>query len=88
MMRPCKCGCEETVSGKRVFLNKEHQLAWMLAGGAGEMNRLQPLEAKQLGGAIAGMEAQQSGRLAEAGGKGAERSRQIATEFRARLRTD
>lgn len=80
----CRCGCETVVKGRRVFVNKEHQLDWMLAGGAREMNALQPVEAKQLGGAVAGREAVTSGRLAEAGEKGAVRSREIADEFRAR----
>jgi general stress protein YciG len=81
-MGECRCGCGAQVRGKRVFANKEHQLAWMSAGGAAEMNRLQPIEAKIRGGAVAGREAADSGRLAEAGMKGAERSREIAESFR------
>jgi len=73
------------VTGRRVFVNKEHQLAWMLAGGAKLMNELQPVEAKQLGGRIVGKAAAESGRLAEAAKLGAARSREIAEEFRLRL---
>lgn len=80
----CKCGCDTPLKGRRVFVNKEHQLRWMLDGGAREMNALQPIEAKQLGGAIAGREAAESGRLAEAGEKGGARSREIAARFRSK----
>ena len=83
-MNDCRCGCGLPVKGRRVFVNKEHQLDWMVAGGARQMNELQPLEAKQLGGSVAGSEAAASGRLAEAGEKGAARSREIAAEFRKR----
>ena len=55
----------------------------MLDGGARELNRLQPLEAKQRGGSRAGREAAVSGRLAVAGAKGAKRSHEIAEQFRA-----
>jgi len=65
-----------------VFVDKEHQLAWMHAGGAAELNALQPLEAKRLGGSVAGRQAARSGRLTEAGLKGAQRSREIAAKFR------
>lgn len=81
----CKCGCGEPVKGRRVFVDKEHQLRWMLAGGAREMNALQPIEAKQAGGQTAGTYSRDSGRLAEAGLKGAQRSHEIAEEFRDRL---
>jgi hypothetical protein len=80
----CKCGCGEPVTGKRVFVNKEHQLAWMTAGGAREMNALQPIEAKAAGGRTTGREAHRSGRLADAARKGGARSREIATQFRQR----
>jgi hypothetical protein len=33
-MAICRCGCGDPVKGRRVFVNKEHQLAWMLRGGA------------------------------------------------------
>lgn len=82
-MQRCKCGCGETVTGRRVFVNKEHQLRWMMDGGAREIGALQPLEAKRDGGRTAGRDAAESGRLAEAGLKGAERARQIAVAFRA-----
>jgi hypothetical protein len=71
-----------------VFVNKEHQLDWMHSGGAAEMNRLQPLEAKELGGHIAGTKAARSGRLAEAGRLGAEKSREIALSFQRRRAGD
>jgi hypothetical protein len=66
-----------------VFVDKEHQLQWMLNGGASEMNTLQPIEAKQLGGHTAGTQAQESGRLAEASKKGGAKSREIADRIRA-----
>ena len=84
----CKCGCGTPVAGRRTFVNKEHQLAWMLAGGASEMNRLQSVEAKQRGGMIVGKQAAESGRLAAAGKLGAARSREIAEEFRRRHPAD
>lgn len=77
----CRCGCGQPVKGKRVFVNKEHHLQWMVAGGASQMNALQPLEAKQLGGHVAGTSAVENGRLAEAAKKGAARSREIAERF-------
>lgn len=80
--KACKCGCGETVKGKRVFVNKEHQLAWMHAGGASEMNALMPDDARVLGGQIAGKHAAETGRLQEAGKLGAQRSREIAEAFR------
>jgi len=72
------------VKGRRVFVNKEHQLAWMAAGGAKLMNDLQPIEAKQLGGRITGQQALESGRLAEAARKGGAKSREIAEAWRAK----
>lgn len=78
----CKCGCGETVRGRRVFVNKEHQLAWMNRGGAKEMNALMSDEARALGGRISGAVAAKSGRLREASVKGGRRSREIAQEFR------
>ena len=62
----CKCGCGQVVKGRRVFVNKEHQLAWMVAGGAREMNALLPDEARARGGHVAGTIAFNSGRLKEA----------------------
>jgi general stress protein YciG len=81
-MRECRCGCGQTVTGRRVFVDKEHQLDWMRAGGARELNALQPVEAKALGGSITGREAHRSGRLAEAAKKGGQRSREIAERHR------
>ncbi len=81
-MTLCKCGCGQQVKGKRVFVNKEHQLAWMFAGGAKEMNALQPLDAKQQGGRTTGQEAALSGRLKQAGLKGAAVSRAISERFK------
>jgi hypothetical protein len=79
----CKCGCGEPVKGRRVFVNKEHQLSWMLQGGASEMNALQPIEAKQRGGHVTGSDAAQNGRLAEAAKKGGAKSREIAEQLHA-----
>lgn len=80
----CKCGCGQHISGRRVFVNKEHQLDWMLAGGAREIGALEPPEARRRGGEVAGRQASESGRLADAGLKGAERAREIAVEYRRR----
>ena len=81
-MKLCKCGCGQEVRGKRVFVDKEHQLDWMLKGGASQLNALQPLEAKADGGRITGKQAAESGRLLEASQKGAVRAREIAEAFR------
>jgi hypothetical protein len=69
--RPCRCGCGQMVSGKRVFVNKEHQLDWMEAGGAAEM------------GALGGRVTFESGQLAGRGLKGAQRAREISERWRA-----
>jgi hypothetical protein len=82
-MAVCKCGCGSAVKRGRAFVDKEHQLAWMNAGGAREMNALQPLEAKIKGGSISGQEASASGRLRQASLQGAARSREIAERYRA-----
>jgi hypothetical protein len=88
-METCKCGCGEPMPRpNRKYVNKEHQLAHMVAGEASRMNSLQPIEGKQLGGAVAGRQAEESGRLAEAGKKGAEESRAIAERFRAARSSD
>jgi hypothetical protein len=79
----CRCGCGEPVRGKRVFVDKVHQLNWMAAGGAREIGALQPLEAKKLGGQVAGRIAAESGRLPEAARKGGARAREIAARWRA-----
>jgi len=60
----------------------EHQLEWMIAGGAREMNALQPIEAKEKGGSVAGKQAAETGRLREASLKGAARLREIAARYR------
>lgn len=78
----CRCGCGTAVKGRKVFVNKEHQLKWMRDGGASQMNALQPVEAKATGGHVAGTNAVETGRLLEAGMKGAEKSREIARRFR------
>ena len=83
-MVTCRCGCGEPVKRGRVFLNKEHQLDWMVRGGARQLNALLPLEARVKGGEIAGQHAASSGRLLEAAYKGGAISHQIAEEFRAR----
>lgn len=82
--RSCRCGCQQPVPFGRVFVDKEHQLDWMFSGGAREMNRLQPVEGKRRGGAVAGQQAVISGHLARAGQRGAARSRAIATRFKSR----
>ncbi len=84
----CRCGCETPVVGRRVFVNKEHQLAWMVAGGAREIGALQPIEAKRLGGQVAGRAGAESGSLAAAGLKGAKRAHEIAQEFRQRTHNE
>ncbi len=81
----CKCGCGQQVTGARRFIDKEHQIEWMLAGGGRELNARQSLEAKRSGGQTAGHRAAASGRLAEAGQMGALRSQEIAREVRQRL---
>lgn len=81
-----KCGCGQTVKSGRVFVNKEHQLEWMVQGGASEMNALLPHEVKVRGGLTAGHQAADSGRLLDASVKGAAKSREIAEAFRARNR--
>lgn len=83
-MRTCKCGCGESVKGRRTFVNKEHQLAWMYAGGARELNSLLPHEVRERGGHTSGTLASQSGRLREASVKGGQRSKEIAAKVRSR----
>lgn len=82
----CKCGCGQTVRRGRVFVDKEHQLTWMSAGGAREIAALQPIEDKQRGGRVAGEQAAKAGRLMEAAAKGGARSREIAEAVRAKGR--
>ena len=83
-MGVCKCECGQPTKGTRVFVNKEHQLRWMVAGGASQMNALQPVEAKQRGGHTAGTTLAATGQLAEASKKGAAAVRAITEQFRAR----
>jgi hypothetical protein len=80
----CRCGCGEPVRGRRTFVNKEHQLRWLAAGGAKELNALQPLEAKSRGGATSGRNAAGSGRLDEMRPKAVEAVREITARFRSR----
>jgi hypothetical protein len=80
----CKCGCGEPVKGRRVFVNREYHLDWMYAGGASQMNALQPIEAKIKGGATAGQQAAESGRVNAAWERSAELSREFAAEYRAK----
>lgn len=81
-MKSCKCGCGSSVPRRRTFVNKSHQLAWMAAGGARELNALLPLEVRERGGRTTGRRAAASGRLREAGVKGIARIREITNEFR------
>lgn len=74
--------------GKRVFVNKDHQLAWMYAGGAREMNALLPDSVRQRGGHTTGVMLRDSGELRRAGLKGAAKSREIAADFRRREPTN
>jgi hypothetical protein len=67
-----------------VFVNKEHQLDWMVAGGAREIGALTPPEARSRGGVRAGAQARDSGRLQEASVLGGQRSREIAERARRR----
>lgn len=87
-MGTCKCGCGEPIKGRRVFVNKEHQLRWMSAGGAAELNAMQPLEAKARGGVTSGKRSAETGTLLEASKKGAERAREIAQKFRDKKTSD
>ena len=83
-MADCKCGCGIELKGNRKFVDKEHQLAWMLAGGARELNALLPSEVRVRGGQTAGNAAKSNGVLAEASKKGADRVRELTKEFHAR----
>ncbi len=70
--------------GNKAFAGKEHQLEWMAAGGATELNALLPDEVRRRGGAAAGRAVADSGQLAEAGRKGAARAAEIAAAWRIR----
>ena len=80
--KQCKCGCGTPVSRRKTFVDKQHQLRWMSAGGASEMNALLPTEVRERGGHTSGAQAAASGRLAEAGKLGAQKSRDLAEQFR------
>ena len=78
-MQTCKCGCGETVPrANKAYVNKEHQLTDMYAGRARELQAMLPVEVKQRSGRAAGRKAVESGRLREAGLKGAARAKEIA----------
>jgi len=83
-MKLCRCGCGLSVPKRRVFVNKEHQIAWMLDGGGREMNALMPDAARELGGKVSGQLAAATGRLKDASTLGGARSREIARAFRAK----
>ena len=82
MATTCKCGCGEPVVGKRVFVDKAHQLAWMHAGGAAELAALLPDDARCRGGKTAGKKAVVSGNLREAARLGGQRVHEIAAACR------
>lgn len=85
-MVECRCGCgQEVRPPNTAYVNKEHQLEHLGPGGEGaRLNQLQPREAKQAGGRRMGTEAAKSGRLAEAGLKGAARAHELAEKYRRR----
>jgi hypothetical protein len=83
--RLCKCGCREPIPSSKRYVNKAHQLVHLKSGEAKRLNELQPVDAKRRGGATAGRRALDSGRLTQAGARGAERSRHIAQTLRSRL---
>src|SRR5688572_24353929 len=58
----CRCSCGAVVSRGRSFVDNVHQLRWMAAGGAREMNALLPHEVRQRGGHTSGTRAAESGR--------------------------
>lgn len=87
MPRACKCGCGEQIKGKRVFVNKEHQLAWMQAGGASELNAMLPDEVRVRGGKTAGRMSVESGHLDEARPLSVIKVREITEEVRKKLST-
>jgi hypothetical protein len=80
----CGCGCGQVVRVGRKFVDKEHQLEWMAAGGARELNSWLSTETRRAGGRTAGAAQAASGALAKAGLKGAQRSREIAAQWRQR----
>lgn len=80
-MPSCKCGCGTPVAGRRTFVNKQHQLAWMRSGGAQELNALLPDQVRQRGGRTSGQQAHESGRLREASAQGVARIKEIMAEM-------
>lgn len=82
----CKCGCGEPIAARRVFVNKVHQLQWMAAGGARELNAMLPDEVRVRGGQTVGRRLHASGQLKRSAEKGGARSREIAAELQ-RTRT-
>ena len=82
--KPCKCGCGQIVCGKRVFVNKEHQLVWMNDGGARSLNELLPHEVRSRAGHVSGNLSAASGRLDKIRVKAARATKRIAREFRKR----
>jgi len=80
----CKCGCGEPVKRGRTFVNREHQLDWMYAGGASQMNAMQPIEGKIRGGATSGQQAAAAGRIQEVGVRAAQEAREFAARYRAK----
>ncbi len=82
MTKICTCGCGEAVKGKRVFVDKAHQLAWIQAGGASELNALLPEEVRVRGGESAGRISVESGHLDEARPLSVARVREITAVFR------
>lgn len=80
----CRSGCGGPVRKGRSFVNKKHQLNWMLRGGAREMNSLLPDEPRVKGGTVAGQQAAASARLVDAAQKGGAASRKIGERVRAK----
>lgn len=85
-MIECRCGCGEMVRPPNTaYVNKEHQLEHLGPGGEGARHMAKmPTEVKRRGGRTSGQNAAASGRLAEAGLKGAARAHEIAEKFRQR----
>ncbi len=55
----------------------------MFAGGASQMNAMQPIEGKIRGGATSGQQAAESGRLLEAAKRAGQQAREFAARYRA-----
>lgn len=85
MATVCACGCGQDVPPRnKSYVDNEHRIEHMLAGEAKRMNALLPDEVRRAGGHTSGKAAAESGRLAEAGLKGAESARRTAERLRAR----